>query len=130
MTPAKWGLYPNFTQDEFACRHTGQCHMQHEFMLTLQAIRADLGAPMVITSGYRHWTHPVETIKGKTTGEHTRGTCCDVACSDSRMRFKLIMLALKHGCSRIGVAKNFLHIGIGDPALPTELPTEVIWEYA
>jgi zinc D-Ala-D-Ala carboxypeptidase len=92
----------------------------------LQAIRSDFGRPMQITSGYRHWTHPVEARKGHTTGEHTRGTCADIACTDSRQRYELITLALKHGVSRIGIARTFVHLGIGAPGLPVR----VIWEYA
>lgn len=126
MTPARWGQYPNFSASEFACKHTGQNDMTHEFMEVLQRVRADFGRPMKITSGYRHWTHPVEARKGHTTGEHTRGTCCDVACTDGRERFDLVTLALKHGITRIGIAKNFVHLGIGGPGLPVR----VIWEYA
>jgi uncharacterized protein YcbK (DUF882 family) len=126
MTPARWVEYPNFNRSEFICRHTGQDGMTHEFMQVLQAIRSDFGRPMQITSGYRHWTHPVEARKGHTTGEHTRGTCADIACTDSRQRYELITLALKHGVSRIGIARTFVHLGIGAPGLPVR----VIWEYA
>lgn len=125
MTPAQWDKYPNFSKAEFDCKHTGKNEMKHEFMETLQRIRSDLGKSMTITSGYRHWTHPVEARKGITTGEHTRGTCADVACADGRHRFELVTLALKHGVTRIGIAKNFVHLGIGD----TGLPVRVIWEY-
>jgi len=125
MTPARWNEYPNFSASEFACRHTGQNEMKHEFMQVLQAIRADHGKPMRITSGYRHHTHPVEARKGHTTGEHTRGTCADIACDNSRDRFDLITLALKHGVTRIGIAHNFIHLGIGGFGLPVR----VIWDY-
>jgi zinc D-Ala-D-Ala carboxypeptidase len=125
MTPARWSEYGNFTQSEFNCRHTGYNEMKHEFMEALQRVRAELGRPMTITSGYRHWTHPVEARKGHTTGEHTRGTCADIACTDSRMRFELVSLALKHGITRIGIAKTFVHLGIGAPGLPVR----VLWEY-
>jgi hypothetical protein len=36
-----------------------------------------------------------------------------------------VAIALKHGITRIGIAKNFIHLGIGGPGLPTN----VIWEY-
>jgi hypothetical protein len=78
-----------------------------------------------VTSGYRHWTHPTEAKKGHTTGEHTRGTCCDIACDSRAERFRLVELALKHGFTRIGVANNFLHLGIGAPGLPQR----VMWDY-
>lgn len=121
-----WTQYPNFTESEFRCKHTGQCHMNPEFMAVLQAIRADYAKPMAITSGYRHWTHPVEAKKGHTTGEHTKGACADIACTSSSERFELVRLALKHGVNRIGIAKTFIHLGIGG----TGLAPNVIWEYA
>lgn len=120
-----WSKYPNFTESEFRCRHTGKCEMQPEFMQRLQALRVEYGKPMTITSGYRHWTHPTEAKKGHTTGEHTRGLCADIACTDGRTRYELITLALKHGFSRIGIAKSFVHLGLGGPGLPSN----VIWDY-
>lgn len=125
MTPARWGEYPSFKASEFACKHTGKNEMKHEFMVKLQAIRNEHGKPMTPTSGFRHWTHPVEARKGHTTGEHTRGTCADIACTSSAERFELVRLALKHGINRIGIAKSFVHLGIGGPGLPPN----VIWDY-
>lgn len=125
MTPARWLEYPNFNAPEFNCRHTGRNEMKHEFMRVLQAIRAEYGKPMQVTSGYRHPTHPVEARKGHSLGEHTRGACADIACINSAERFLLVQLALKHGITRIGIAKNFLHLGVGAP----DLPANVIWEY-
>jgi zinc D-Ala-D-Ala carboxypeptidase len=125
MTPAKWSEYPNFTASEFVCRSTGRNEMRHEFMVVLQAIRTEYGRPMVPTSGYRHPTHPVEARKTHSNGEHTQGMCCDIAVSSSRERFEIVQLALKHGITRIGIAKTFLHLGLGGPGLPDR----VIWDY-
>ena len=94
-------------------------------MAVLQKIRTDYGKSMTVTSGYRHPTHPVEAKKGHTSGEHTKGTCADIACTSSAERYQLIRLALFHGVTRIGVAKTFLHLGIGAPGLPNH----VIWDY-
>ena len=124
MTPARWGEYPNFRAAEFNCKHTGTNEMKHEFMEVLQNIRDEFG-PMRITSGYRHPTHPREARKQRSDGEHTRGMCADVACANSRERFLLVTLALKHGINRIGIAKNFVHLGMGGPGLPPN----VMWDY-
>jgi len=120
-----WNNYSNFKKSEFDCKHTGKNEMKPEYLQVLQAVRTEYGKPMLVTSGFRHWTHPVEARKGHTTGEHTRGTCADIACSNSADRFRLVAIALKHGITRIGIAKNFIHLGIGGPGLPTN----VIWEY-
>lgn len=129
MRVTDWGLYPNFTEDEFRCRHTGLCEMQAEFMELLQAIRRAYGKPMVISSGYRHPSHPTEARKAHTTGEHTRGTCCDVAVSGPDA-LRLVEIALSFGVSRIGVnqkgnAGRFIHLGIGGPGLPAP----ALWSY-
>jgi uncharacterized protein YcbK (DUF882 family) len=121
-----WADYPYFTKAEFDCKHTGKNEMQPEFMAKLQLLREKYGRPIRITSGYRHWTHPVEARKGHTTGEHTRGTCADIACTSGAERYKIIQLALGLGFPRIGIAKNFIHLGIGGAGLPS--PT--IWDYS
>jgi zinc D-Ala-D-Ala carboxypeptidase len=125
MSAARWGEYPSFTESEFACRHTGKNMMQHEFMIVLQAIRNEYGKPMRITSGYRDPKHPIEAAKGHANGEHTKGLCADIACASSAERFELVRIALKHGVTRIGIAKTFLHFGIGGEGLPNN----VIWDY-
>jgi zinc D-Ala-D-Ala carboxypeptidase len=120
-----WAAYPNFTKAEFDCKHTGQNRMLPEFMQKLQALRTEYRRPMTITSGYRHPSHPTEAKKLRSDGEHTRGMCCDVACTSGTERYELIRLAFKHGFHRIGIAKNFIHLGLGGQGLPSN----VIWEY-
>lgn len=122
---AQWGKYPNFTKAEFDCKHTGENNMQHEFMEKLQAIRTEYGKSMKVTSGFRSVKHPIEAKKNHSNGEHTQGFCADIACENSTDRFSLVQLALKHGITRIGIAKTFLHLGIGGVGLPNN----VIWEY-
>lgn len=122
---AKWELYPNFSKEEFDCKHTGENNMQHEFMEKLQRIRQVYGKPMKITSGFRSVKHPIEAKKTHSNGEHTQGMCADVYCDNGADRFKLISLALANGVTRIGIAKNFLHLGIGGKGLPNN----VVWDY-
>jgi uncharacterized protein YcbK (DUF882 family) len=121
-----WNDYaPFFSKSEFDCKHTGLNEMKPEFMNVLMEIRKEYGKAMSITSGYRHHTHPVEARKTHSNGEHTQGRCCDVACVNGADRFNLVRIALKHGITRIGIAKNFLHFGIGGNGLPQN----VIWDY-
>lgn len=122
---AQWNLYPNFKKEEFDCSATGENNMQHEFMSKLQAIRTEFGKPIKVTSGFRSKQHPIEARKTTSNGEHTQGNCADIYCDNGADRFRLISLALKHGITRIGVAKSFLHLGIGGVGLPNN----VIWEY-
>jgi uncharacterized protein YcbK (DUF882 family) len=125
MSAAQWDRYANFSKAEFDCKHTGLNEMQHEFMMVLQKIRDVYGQPMKVTSGYRHPTHPVEARKQRSDGEHTQGMCADIACNNGSDRYKLVTIALANGITRIGIAKTFLHLGIGGE----NLPNHVIWEY-
>ena len=120
-----WKDYPNFTKEEFDCKQTGENNMQPEFMKKLQEFRTAYGKPLTITSGFRSVKHSIEAKKTHSKGEHTQGRCCDIACTSGAERFVLISLALKHGFTRIGIAKNFLHLGVGGNGLPNN----VIWEY-
>lgn len=122
---AQWDKYPNFSKEEFDCKHTGENNMQHEFMEKLQKIRQVYNKPMTITSGFRSKKHPIEARKTHSNGEHTQGMCADIACTNSSDRFQLISLALANGITRIGIAKTFIHLGIGGKGLPNN----VIWEY-
>lgn len=122
-----WSRYPNFSAAEFACRHTGDCRMRVEFMDALQRVRDLYGAPMIITSGYRHRSHPVEARKVN-PGEHTLGMAADVAVSGADAVL-LLHIALDMGFERIGVQQRgsgrFLHLGLGGPGLPSPM----IWSY-
>lgn len=122
---ADWTKYPNFTKAEFDCKATGENNMQHEFMEKLQRIRQVYGKSMTVTSGFRSVKHPVEAKKTHSNGEHTQGMCADIYCDNGADRYKLISFALANGITRIGVAKNFLHLGIGGNGLSNN----VIWEY-
>lgn len=108
-----WHKYVNFTVDELRCSHTGECEMNKKFMAKLQALRTEYGKPIIISSGYRHPTHPVEASKNK-PGEHTLGKAVDIPVS-RQDAFKLLELAFKHGFTRFGISQKgnsrFLHLG-------------------
>ena len=121
-----WSKYePEFAAHEFDCKHTGRNEMQAEFMDKLHELRKRHGKGMIITSGYRHWTHPVEAKKGHKNGEHTKGMCADIACTTSQQRYELLKLAFEMGFPRIGFHKSFLHLGLGGDGLPNN----VAWDY-
>lgn len=125
LTTRDWVRYPNFTPEEFRCKHTGKDGMQKEFMDRLQHVRDIVGFPLVINSGYRHPSHPIEAAKGHSKGEHTRGLCADIRANSSRVRYKLVAAALRAGFTRIGIGQSFVHLGEGGE----DLPPEVLWLY-
>lgn len=122
-----WSAYPNFTEAEMRCKHTGLCDMDPVFMAILQQVRTQYGRPMVISSGYRHSTHPVEARK-PAPGEHTLGRAVDVAVRGAEA-VQLLHVALALGITRIGVQQKgegrFLHLGMGGAGLAGPM----IWSY-
>jgi len=121
-----WSKYPNFSEREFMCSHTGKCEMDAGFMEKLQQLREKYNKPMTVTSGYRHPSHPVEAAKEK-AGIHTLGIAADIACNGSEA-YHILQLALQMGFTGIGVAqkghKRFLHLDTY-----TKPPRSNIWSY-
>lgn len=123
-----WKRYPNFTQDEFRCKHTGKCKMDQEFMTKLQALRTELQKPLTINSGYRDPSHPIEAKK-KNPGEHSEGKASDIS-AFGELAYQILTLAPKHGFTRIGIQQKgphnsrYIHLGTSKTRLN---PT--IWSY-
>ena len=121
-----WDNYPNFSEAEFTCSHTGKCEMQASFMEKLQALRTAHGKAMTVTSGYRHETHPVEAEKDR-PGLHTMGLAVDIACGGSDA-YNIMRLAFELGFTGIGVAQSgrnrFLHLDTY-----TKPPRSNVWSY-
>ena len=122
-----WNAYPNFSKSEFDCKHTGENQMKPDFLQKLQQLRTMYGRPMIITSGYRHPTHPLEIAKPR-PGPHTTGRACDIACNGQEI-FKIMELAYLVGFTGFGISQRegrprFLHID--DIQAP---PRPNMWSY-
>lgn len=123
-----WNNYPNFSASEFDCKHTGRNEMQPDFMAKLQKLRGLFGKPMVITSGYRDPSHPVEAKKDQ-PGAHSLGVAADIAV-EREDAYKLLMLAFRVGFTGIGIQQKgtsrFIHL---DCASEGRFPRPTIWSY-
>lgn len=123
-----WSQYPNFSAHEFRCKHSGKDAMQPEFMARLQQLRNLYGKPMVITSGYRDKTHPIEARKPGSGGAHTTGRACDVAVQGADA-LRLVQLAISLGFTGIGIQQKgggrFIHLD----DVTSGLPRPTIWSY-
>ena len=121
-----WSKYPNFSEDEFRCSHTGKCEIEPAFMDKMQSLRTKYGKAMTITSGYRHETHPIEARKER-AGMHTKGIAADIACNGQEA-YHIMKLAFDLGFTGIGVAQKghsrFIHLDIF-----TKPPRANIWSY-
>jgi uncharacterized protein YcbK (DUF882 family) len=131
MLVTDWDKYaPFFYKDEFDCKHTGQNKMTVEFMDRLLGLRKELGIPFIITSGFRHPTHPSEAHKSA-PGTHTEGIACDIQATTGTTAGAIIEAALRHGFKGIGVAQDsqrrrsarFVHLDLRKSVTP------VFWSY-
>ena len=128
---------PYFSKEEMRCQHTGLDGMDAEFMSQLTELRAAYAKPMVVTSAYRHPTHPIEAKKvekhglGK-GGSHTTGRAVDIAV-DRGDAWELLHLALAMGFTGIGVQQKgngrFLHIDNIQPDEFERFLRPTVWSY-
>lgn len=113
-----WDAYKNFSEWEFRCKHTKKNKMRPQFMDMQQQIRSIYGKSMIVLSGYRDFTHPIEWAKEE-PGEHYYGAAADynVWGEDAMQLFDI---AYHCGIRRIGLnqvgalSSRFIHIGMGD----------------
>ena len=103
--------------------------MDRKFMEKLIEVREAVDVPFVITSGYRHTSHPVESVK-KSPGAHTTGHAVDILIRGGDA-YRTILLAAAFGMTGIGVKQHgdsrFLHLD--DLKSTEERPRPWIWSY-
>ena len=74
---------------------------------------------LVITSGFRDKTHPIEASKSKPGthyGNGTHGYAVDIASIGGTATYRLVQAAIQVGIKRIGINRksNFVHIDIAN----------------
>jgi hypothetical protein len=90
----------------------------------LQLIRNDYGRPMHISSGGRCPNHPDEVSK-LAPGDHQKQFAVDVKYKNVFERNKLMVLAGRHGATRVAWGKTFVHIAW----TPTDDKSVPTWRY-
>jgi zinc D-Ala-D-Ala carboxypeptidase len=123
--------YKNISWNEWACSHSGRCVVDKDFLDRLQALRTKLGFPLIITSGYRSETHPVEAKKKK-LGAHTTGKAVDIKIHGAKA-WELLMSCSEFGFTGIGLKQTgdmdsrFIHL---DTMTEGEgFPRPWVWTY-
>jgi hypothetical protein len=94
-------------------------------MECLQKLRDLIKEPLIVTSGYRDATHPIEAAKRK-PGEHSKGKATDVK-TDGKLAYSILKYAPQCGFTRIGVSKTFMHLGTATEADGFSVNT--VWVY-
>ena len=130
MSELNWNDYPNFSKDKFDCKHTGKNEMTHSFMSKLQALRDVYGKPIIVSSGYRDYTHPAEANKPKKNGAHPTGKAVDIKIAGAEA-YELIGLAINMGFTGIGINQTgsgrFIHLDTIE-SNPLQ-PRPTVWSY-
>jgi len=120
-----WNKITFFKREEFVCKcGCGLEIMRPSFIEFLDEMRAKMGFPIVITSGFRCKKNN-KKHGGKPTSSHLFGDAADIRCLHSLTRAKIIKFAFDNSERiRIGIANTFLHIDQSP-----ELPEPRIWIY-
>lgn len=100
-----------FTDVEHACQHCGKVGITQRLGEKLDQLRAALGRPLTLTSGYRCDEHPIEKRKAK-AGTHAQGTAVDIKYSTVRELLSIIKEARRLGFKGLGIHHKFVHIDL------------------
>jgi zinc D-Ala-D-Ala carboxypeptidase len=120
-----------FSHTELACRGTGECAMDADFMDKLVALRKAYDKPMILTSAYRSPEHNAN-IGGAKNSPHIYGKAVDVLCYGTDA-YNLITNAIGLGFTGIGISqkgdilKRFIHIDTMERSDVHIRPT--VWSY-
>ena len=74
--PSEAWRWPSFSPDEIACRVTGKLMIDERAMDMLQALRDEIGKPMILNSAYRSPEHN-RRVGGATRSKHLEGIAFD-----------------------------------------------------
>lgn len=119
-----------FTFEEFDSPDlpgSGEKYMDREFLQMLDEARGLCGLQFKITSGYRSKNHNLK-VGGVSSSSHLVGRACDLVCTNTNKRYKIIAALLEAGFTRIGVAKTFIHVD-NDDFDHGGLKPDAIWTY-
>ena len=100
-------------------------NLHPDLLALLQALEGEMGFELTITSGQRTLEHN-DSIGGVPDSEHTYNPAegADVLCKQGITRYKMLQWLFKYGVTRIGIGKEFIHIGIAE-----DKPQYVTWLY-
>lgn len=120
-----------FNLDEFRCNCCLKNEISTDLVDALDAIREQLGFPLLISSGYRCPAHNARVSSTGDNGPHTTGLAADIKIA-GRQAYALLDKALEWGFTGIGInqrgdmSKRFIHL---DLLSEPERFRPTIWTY-
>ena len=127
--------WPHFKAQELACRCIYQDCPRHGmsevFMVRLETLRQQFGAPLPVVSGFRCPAHNANVSTTGKDGPHTTGHAADIRVSGAAA-LRLIMLADGLGFTGYGLMQHGPHdsrfIHLDDLEAPA-FPRPALWTY-
>jgi len=107
---------------------SGQDSMDMKFVQKIDNLRAEVGRPLKINSGYR--TNKQNIAQGgkpasaHKKGRRNKGCAVDIDCRSSGKRFDIVRSSILLRFKRIGIGKTFIHLDDSKT-----LPSGVMWLY-
>lgn len=102
---------PDVNNSRFVCHCCGQNFTDPRLIQRIAEIELRVGEQLNVTSGYRCDSHN-RKVGGSKTSSHMAGLAVDVACSGSRLRYRIVNAAISVGIDRIGIYRTFIHLDI------------------
>jgi hypothetical protein len=114
-----------FPPDELVCKcGCGLYNFSPILLAVINKIRKRLGRALIAKSGCRCISHNKKE-GGTDTSDHLTGEGVDLKAIHSHTRYIILRGAFESEILRIGLAKNFIHLGINY----IDNPMEVFWIY-
>ena len=105
-------LSANFSSIEIRCKcGCGAANINNDLLNKLQAMRTIAGMPVTINSAVRCKAHN-KAVGGSETSSHIHGEAADISAQNDAQRGVMIPAAAKAGFTRIGIAKDFIHVDV------------------
>lgn len=131
IDPASW-RWPHFSPEEMACKGDGSLKMDEAFLDRLESLRAMLGFPMIVSSGYRSPAHNALVSHTGEDGPHTMGHATDLLMGGVQV-FKVLDVAGQLGFTGIGLSQkgdfNSRFIHLDDLSAAESQPRPWCWTY-
>ena len=107
----KW-RWPNFSPKEIACKGDGLIVVDEKALDCLQAMRNNIGVPLVLNSAYRSEAYN-KSVGGAPKSQHLLGRAFDIRITPNVTREEIKYHAKEAGFTGIGDYDTFVHVDIG-----------------
>lgn len=101
----------HFQDAELACPCCGENYCTEPLVNALEALRAEVGLPITVNSGYRCGAHNAK-VGGEPNSYHTRGMAADIRVAGISPAELYEIARRIPAFGGFGVAKTFLHVDV------------------